>query len=199
VLLAAASLALLLAAPPASPAAQPARSPVPGLRVATDGPPPAALADPRGPAPSADAVWIDGYWQWVEGRWSWTYGEWTVPPGRPPYAWTPARWVGDDRGFTFHEPYWRPTAGTPRDVRQAVPVARSTAPRPPPPLLVEAPGTPPSRDAVWIPGFWSWTGTRFTWVAGDWSAPLPGHRWVEGYWKRDGNGFSWVAGRWRKG
>lgn len=194
-LLAAASLALVLAAPPAAPD----RSPVPGMRFETNGPPPAPLADPRGDPPSPDAVWTEGYWQWAGGRWNWTFGEWAVPPGKPPYAWTPARWVGDDRGFTFHEPYWRATSGTPRDIRQPVPVHHGTASRPPPPLLVEVPGAAPSRDAIWIPGFWAWSGTRFVWVAGDWSAPWPGHTWVEGHWKRSGAGFAWVPGRWKAG
>ncbi len=162
------------------------------------GPPPAPLSDPRGPPPTAASVWIDGTWQWAKGRWSWVAGEWATPPGRPPYAWVPARWTSDDRGFTFHEPYWRPTSGSPGRIHAPPYVPLTFSPAPAPPLLVEAPGPAPSRDAVWIPGFWCWTGARFAWVSGDWSAPYPGHSWEEGHWRRSGRGFSWVAGRWRR-
>jgi hypothetical protein len=190
----AAVAALLLATPPAT-----GSETVPGLRVETHGPPPAPLADSRAASPSPDAVWIEGYWQWTGKKWSWTAGEWTIPPGNPPYAWTPARWTSDERGWIFHEPFWRPTSGTPRDIRGAVPVAHATAPQAPPALLVEVRGRAPSHDAVWLPGFWAWTGSRFAWVSGEWSAPYPGHRWVEGSWKRGEKGFSWVPGRWRPG
>jgi hypothetical protein len=196
VLLAAAT-ALLLAAPAAAPAAA-ERSPIPPMRVETNGPPPAPLADPRGAALASGAIWIDGYWQWTGGKWAWIFGEWTVPPCRPACAWVPPRWEGDDRGWTFHEPYWRPTSGSPRDIREPPFVPHTSASRPPPPLLVEVPRQPPSREAVWIPGFWAWTGTRHAWVSGGWSAPYPGHRWVEGYWKRDGGRFNWVPGRWKR-
>ena len=187
-------LLLLLAAP----ATDGVRSPIPGERMETSGPPPALLADPRGPPPSPASVWIDGHWQWARGRWAWVPGEWTTPPGRPPYVWVPARWTSDDRGFTFHEPHWRPSSGTPGRIHEPPFVPVVFSPAPPPPLLVEAPGPPPSRDAVWIPGFWAWTGSRFAWVSGDWSAPYPGHAWVEGTWKRSGSGFTWVTGRWRR-
>ena len=182
----------------ASPATDGVRSPIPGERMETSGPPPALLADPRGSPPSPASVWIDGHWQWARGRWAWVPGEWTTPPGRPPYVWVSARWTSDDRGFTFHEPHWRPSSGSPGRIHEPPFVPVVHAPAPPPPLLVEVPGPPPSRDSVWIQGFWAWTGSRFAWVSGDWSAPYPGHAWVEGHWKRSGSGFTWVAGRWRR-
>ena len=190
-----AALALVLLAAPAAGADD---SPIPGVRMDTTGPPPALLADPRGAPPSAASVWIDGHWQWAKGRWSWVSGEWTTPPGRPPYVWVPARWTGDDRGFTFHEPHWRPSTTSPASIHQPPFVPLVASPAPPPPLLVEMPAGRPARDSVWIPGFWTWTGSRFAWAAGCWSAPYPGQAWAEGYWKRSGKGFSWVAGRWRR-
>ncbi len=186
--------ALLLAAPPAS-ATPPS---IPGVRMDTDGAPPAHLADPRSPSPSARSVWIDGYWQWSGKGYSWVFGEWADPPGNPPFAWVPARWTSDDRGWTFHEPHWRPPTGPPGRIHEPASVPHDTAPAPPPPLLVETQGTPPSREAVFIPGFWAWSGHRFAWVAGVWSAPYAGHAWVEGHWKRNGSAFNWVSGRWRR-
>jgi hypothetical protein len=194
------ALAALIAAPtPAAPrqAPRPPASPVPGVRMDTGGPPPAPLADPRGEAPSADAVWIDGYWQWSADKWSWVRGEWTVPPCRPACTWVPARWTSDAHGQVFHEPYWNPPDGATRRVHEPTWVAHTTSSTAPPPLLVEVPEPAPARDSVWIPGFWSWTGSRYAWVAGNWSRPYPGRSWVEGHWKRSGPGFAWVPGRWR--
>jgi WXXGXW repeat (2 copies) len=191
------ALAVLAAALAASPGGDVPPS-IPGVRMPTDGAPPAELADPRAPPPGPAFVWIDGHWQWTEGRWAWVPGQWAEPPGRPPYAWVPARWTSDARGWTFHEPCWVPTSGNPSTVHEPVPVAHAFASSSPPPLLVESPGTAPSRDAVWIPGFWSWTGSRFAWVMGTWSAPRPGMRWVEGFWKPERGGFRWQPGRWKR-
>jgi hypothetical protein len=172
---------------------------IPGVRMATNGAPPAPLSDPRGPPPGPAAVWIDGYWQWSDGAFAWVPGQWADPPGHPPYTWIAARWTSDERGWTFHEPCWSPSAGSPSTVHEPPPVSHLVARAPPPPLLVESPGTPPSRDAVWIPGFWAWTGQRFAWVAGTWSAPRPGMRWIEGHWKPDRGAWRWEPGRWRRG
>jgi hypothetical protein len=155
---------------------------VPGVRLPTDGAPPAGLADPRGPPPGAGFVWIDGYWQWTDGR----------------YSWVPARWTSDARGWIFHEPYWSPSTGSPATIHEPPGLPHLVASSPPRPLLVESPGAAPSREAVWIAGFWSWTGQRYAWVAGSWSAPYPGRTWIEGYWKREGRSWNWVPGRWRR-
>jgi hypothetical protein len=197
VTLASTALALLILAAPA-PAPVGGVSPVPGVRMDTSGPPPASLADPRVPQPSAASVWIDGHWQWAAGRWSWVAGQWATPPGRPPYVWVAARWVGDDRGFTFHEPFWRPSSSSAAAIHVPPFVPLTASPATPPPLLVETPVGRPSREAVWIPGFWTWTGRRYVWASGSWSAPYPGHSWTEGHWRRSGNGFTWTPGLWRR-
>jgi hypothetical protein len=189
---------LALSALLAGPARGDAPPSIPGVRMDTNGAPPAPLSDPRGPSPETAAVWIDGYWQWTEARFGWVTGQWAVPPGRPPYAWVPARWTSDARGWVFHEPHWSPTSGDPSTVHEPTPVRHAVASAPPPPQLVESPGTPPSREAVWIPGFWSWTGQRYAWVAGTWSAPYPGRTWVEGVWKREGRAWRWTPGHWRR-
>jgi hypothetical protein len=189
------AIALVLAPVPAWAADRPG---VPGVRLPTNGAPPALLSDPRGPPPGPGSVWIDGYWQWTEGRFAWVPGQWAEPPGPPPYTWVDARWTGDDRGWTFHEPYWEPSTGSPATIHDPPAVANRVATAPPPPLLVESPGTPPSHEAIWIAGFWSWTGIRFAWVAGLWSAPRPGWRWIEGHWKPDHRAWRWEPGRWRR-
>jgi len=93
---------------------------------------------------------------------------------------------------------------------------------PPPAPLAE--DVPPklSVNAEWRPGYWSWTGTTWTWLAGMWrvpeqdivaeltttapAAPPPPRTeaippppmattvWVEGFWQWNGTAWIWVAG-----
>jgi hypothetical protein len=43
---------------------------------------------------------------------------------------------------------------------------------------VEEPvGNPPTSGAVWVPGYWHWSGARYEWVVGHWAAKPGG--WVD--------------------
>jgi hypothetical protein len=57
--------------------------------VATVAPPP-PHAENVPPAPSADAVWIPGYWNWSNGQYNWVPGRYEA--GRVGYRWVPQRW-----------------------------------------------------------------------------------------------------------
>jgi hypothetical protein len=48
---------------------------------------------------------------------------------------------------------------------------------PPPQPVVEA--RPPPRDpqAVWIAGYWHWTGLQYTWIPGHWEVAPPAAHW----------------------
>jgi hypothetical protein len=48
---------------------------------------------------------------------------------------------------------------------------------PPPQPVVEV--RPPARDptAVWIPGYWHWTGIQYTWIPGHWDIAPAGAQW----------------------
>src|SRR5260370_21559935 len=48
---------------------------------------------------------------------------------------------------------------------------------PPPQPMVETRSAPPNPEAVWIAGYWHWTGMQYTWIPGHWEAAPPGARW----------------------
>ncbi len=67
---------------------------------------------------------------------------------------------------------------------------------PPPPVREERPA-PPSPSAVWVNGYWHWTGMRYAWIPGHWDAPPPGAAWnAPVYTVRDGRYF-YESGGWR--
>jgi hypothetical protein len=82
------------------------------------------------------------------------------------------------------------------------PVYYSVQSPPPPP-----PGPPPGQqiipaapapNALWIPGYWSYDGYRYTWAVGHWEIPPPNARsYVAAHWENRGNGFAFVEGYWQ--
>lgn len=57
--------------------------------------------------PSADHVWIEGYWTWQNNRYEWVPGHWTRPPSRG-ITWVPPTWERrSDGNYVFTEGYWR--------------------------------------------------------------------------------------------
>lgn len=76
----------------------------------------------------------------------------------------------------------------------------SSAPPPIPaaPQVQEVVVTAPSPEAVWVPGYWSYRGRGYVWVAGHWEMPPPSHRnYVVGHWERRGHRTYWVESYWR--
>ncbi len=85
---------------------------------------------------------------------------------------------------------------------------------PPPAALVEAVPPRPNARAVWIPGYWTWTGERWGWLAGFWrddalALPAPqieipgeppgiGAIWIGGSWEIRAGAHVWIRGRWRR-
>jgi hypothetical protein len=58
---------------------------------------------------------------------------------------------------------------------------------PPPEPMLEARPLPVGIHAVWVPGYWHWTGLQYTWIPGHWEAGPPGARWrAPRYLLRDG-------------
>lgn len=83
----------------------------------------------------------------------------------------------------------------------AAPTRGTVVSGPPPAPIVEArPATPPpSPTAVWVSGYWHWTGAQYTWVPGHWETPPAGDRWTgPQYSSRDGAYF-YEAGHWEHG
>ena len=67
---------------------------------------------------------------------------------------------------------------------------------PPPPQQEEIPPLP-YEDAVWVYGYWNWSGVRYVWVPGRYMRrPAPGYYWYPGGYVRRGNRYIYVHGRW---
>ena len=72
---------------------------------------------------------------------------------------------------------------------------------PPPPPVQEVRSAPPGANAVWVDGYWHWTGARYAWIPGHWENAPPGATWYgpryvttdgttvyePGGWKRNAN------------
>jgi hypothetical protein len=69
----------------------------------------------------------------------------------------------------------------------------------PPEPVPEAISDPPWPGAVWIGGYWNWTGVRFVWLGGRWERPTPGFRWMPHRWERRAGHFRFVPGHWISG
>jgi hypothetical protein len=48
---------------------------------------------------------------------------------------------------------------------------------PPPEPMRETRPLPPDAQAVWVAGYWHWSGMQYTWIPGHWENAPPGARW----------------------
>ena len=55
----------------------------------------------------------------------------------------------------------------------------------------------PSRDAVWVRGFWDWQGDNWVWIPGRWTVPEGRQaRWIGPRYVREYGGYRYVPGHW---
>jgi hypothetical protein len=73
---------------------------------------PIAKAETKGRAPSADAVWVSGFWNLQGDRntgpsagWLWVPGRWLTPPVRDA-RWDPAHWGWSDGWWSWIPGHW---------------------------------------------------------------------------------------------
>ncbi len=193
----ASALAALLVAPATGHAqAASVEIQVPEVRVEAQTPPPAARVEVQPAPPAPGHVWLAGHWRWEHGAYVWVPGHWARPPAQG-YVWVPAEWAQRGGVWYFREGHWK--APPPAGVYTPPPAAAVTGQQAPPAAVAEAQPAPPSNGAVWIPGYWAWTGSRYVWVAGTWSSPRPGFVWVPSHWKGGTPyGWKWVQGHWRR-
>ncbi|MEO8249733.1 MAG: hypothetical protein ABI589_10210 [Burkholderiales bacterium] len=62
---------------------------------------------------------------------------------------------------------------------------------PPPAPYTEVIPAPPYTGAVWVGGYWGWSGGRHQWVPGRWAQPRPGYAWRPHRWEPAARG-GWV-------
>jgi hypothetical protein len=74
--------------------------------------PPASRAEIKGKAPSAEAVWVPGFWDLLGDRnytvragWVWVHGRWIEPPV-PHAQWDPGHWGWSDNWYTWIPAHW---------------------------------------------------------------------------------------------
>lgn len=88
--------------------------------------------------------------------------------------------------------------GEPRPARASYAVVEDMPP-PPPPAAEPADATtaPPAPNALWIPGYWSFDGVRYTWINAHWEVPPPNaHSYVAAHWEQRNGGYAFVPGYW---
>jgi hypothetical protein len=69
---------------------------------------------------------------------------------------------------------------------------------PPPQPMAEVPSRAPAAQAIWVAGYWHWTGMQYTWIPGHWEIPPPGSLWrAPRYSLREGTYF-YEAGSWTR-
>jgi hypothetical protein len=71
---------------------------------------------------------------------------------------------------------------------------------PPPEPVHESRPPQPNAQAVWVAGYWHWTGMQYTWIPGHWEQAPPGAQWrAPKYSIREGTYFyepgTWSAPR----
>lgn len=71
------------------------------------------------------------------------------------------------------------------------------APDAPPPPQVEVRMHRPSRNHLWIAGYWDRHGDRWAWEPGRWERPTRrGSRWVPARYPREGGAYRYEPGHW---
>jgi hypothetical protein len=146
--------------------------------------------------PSPGHVWIAGYWRHDGTRYRWIAGHWVLPP-REGVVWVPARCERRPEGLVFIGGYWRHER-----VAAVVPSRIGAGPLvivrvPPPPLREDVRLAQPSREHVWIKGYWRHDGRIHIWVTGHWEKPPhPGLAWIEPRWEPREGGYVFIPGSW---
>ena len=68
----------------------------------------------------------------------------------------------------------------------------------PPAPYVEVVPLVPFAGAVWIGGYWGWSGGRHSWVQGRWERPRPGYAWHPHRWEQRGGQWHLNQGGWAR-
>ncbi|MBF5006272.1 YXWGXW repeat-containing protein [Diaphorobacter caeni] len=94
------------------------------------------------------------------------------------------------------QPYYSDPYSNIPDTQAYAPVY---APIAPPTPYVETIPVAPYAGAVWIGGFWNWSGGRHNWVPGRYERGRPGYHWQPQRWDRGPRG-GWYShrGGWRR-
>lgn len=67
---------------------------------------------------------------------------------------------------------------------------------PPAPVHEERPAAP-SPQAIWVAGYWHWTGMQYAWIPGHWEAPPSGAVWAAPKVTTQDGRYIYESGGWR--
>jgi hypothetical protein len=70
---------------------------------------------------------------------------------------------------------------------------------PPPAPLAETRPPPPGPAAVWVAGYWHWTGMQYTWIPGHWDGEHPGATWTAPRYVSADGAYYYEGGAWTTG
>ena len=79
----------------------------------------------------------------------------------------------------------------------AAPYGISIDVAPPAPRVERVPDA--RRGYVWTPGYWNWTGNRYTWVPGTWVRERRGYVYAHPQWHERNGRWELQRGEWRRG
>jgi hypothetical protein len=97
----------------------------------------------------------------------------------------------NERGTAYGYP------GETRQVYTTTQVQSSAPAVPPTPQTADVVGPAPSPDALWIPGYWDYDGSGYSWIRGHWEIPPQNSRsYVAAHWENRSNGYVFVRGYW---
>jgi hypothetical protein len=77
----------------------------PARAVVVSGPPPAPVREERPAAPSAQAVWVGGYWHWTGIQYAWIPGHWEAPPAGA--TWSAPVYSARDGKYFYESGSWK--------------------------------------------------------------------------------------------
>ena len=137
--------------------------------------------------PSANAQWIEGYWEWDPGRkdYVWVTGTWRVPP--PGRFWVNGYWKRDQDGWYRVPGFWSDRKTDRLDYHKN---------GPPKDRPDDDPGEPPAPDCFYIPGQYYPDKDGVVWKKGFWAKAQPGWSWVPAQWIRQPEGWTFQEGYW---
>src|SRR5262245_47045805 len=151
------------------------------------GPQPPIDERPGVDPPSANAQWIEGYWNWDPGRndYVWVTGTWRVPP--PGRLWVNGYWKRDEQGWYRVPGFWSDRKTDRLDYRKE---------GPPKERPDDDPGDPPAPDCFYVPGQYYPDGNGVIWKKGFWAKAQDGWSWVPVQWIRQPEGWVFQEGYW---
>jgi hypothetical protein len=122
------------------------------------------------------------------------------PPYAPPdrHSWKDEHWENNRPVSYATAPVPPPPPGRLDSHRGDVRSAEISFGFAPPPLREERMSSRPSRQHIWVEGYWIGNRGRHEWVAGHWEVP-PRERsnWVAPRWEQRDRNYLFVQGYWR--